>query len=67
MLYCFEPLHYLDPVSKFPETTEIPGYFLGFADNVGDALAFNFFKKDLVAVLHRSVNRSAAETSNWNK
>jgi hypothetical protein len=37
----FEPVLYLDPVSKFHflETTD----FLGFADNVGDALTF---KKD---------------------
>jgi hypothetical protein len=42
MFYWFEPVLYLDPVSKFqfPETTESPGYFVGFADNVGDALTF---------------------------
>jgi hypothetical protein len=28
----FEPALYLDPISKFPETTERPGYFVGFAD-----------------------------------
>jgi hypothetical protein len=36
MLYWFEPVLYLDPVSKFPESTERPGYFVGFADNIGD-------------------------------
>ena len=36
MFYWFEPVLYLDPVAKFPETTERPGYFVGFADNVGD-------------------------------
>jgi hypothetical protein len=42
IFYWFEPVLYLDPVSKFPdpETTESPGYFVGFADNVGDALTF---------------------------
>ena len=40
MFYWFEPVLYLDPVAKFPETTERPGYFVGFADNVGDALKF---------------------------
>jgi hypothetical protein len=40
MFYWFEPVLYLDPVSKFPETTERPGYFVVFADNVGDALIF---------------------------
>jgi hypothetical protein len=35
MFYWFEPVLYLDPVSKFEflETTERPGYFVGFADN----------------------------------
>jgi hypothetical protein len=39
MFYWFEPVLYLDPVSKFqcPETTERPGYFVGFSDIVGDA------------------------------
>jgi hypothetical protein len=46
MFYWFEPVLYLDPVSKFqyPETTERPGYFVGFADNVGDALTFKILK-----------------------
>jgi hypothetical protein len=46
MFYWFEPVLYLDPVSKFhfPETTERPVYFVGFADNVGDALTFNILK-----------------------
>jgi hypothetical protein len=28
MFYWFEPILYLDPVSKFPEITERPGYFV---------------------------------------
>jgi hypothetical protein len=69
MFYWFESVLYLDPVSKFqyPETTERPGYFVGFADNVGDALTFKILKNDLVTVLHRSVVRSAADASHWNK
>jgi hypothetical protein len=65
----FEPVLYLDPVSKFqyPETTERPGYFVGFADNVGDALTFKILKNDLVTVLHRSVVRSVADASNRNR
>jgi hypothetical protein len=61
MFYRFKPVLYLDSVSKFPETTERPGYFVGFADNVGDALKFKILKNDLVTVLHRSVFRSAAD------
>jgi hypothetical protein len=63
MFYWFEPVLFLDPVSKFPETTERPGYFVGSADNVGDALTFKILKNDLVTVLHRSVVRSAADAS----
>jgi hypothetical protein len=50
MFYWFEPVLYLDLVSKFTETTERPGYFIGFADNVGDALIFKILKNDLVTV-----------------
>jgi hypothetical protein len=54
MFYWFEPVLYLDPVSKFqfPETTERPGYLVGFADNVGDVLTFKILKNDLVTFLH---------------
>jgi hypothetical protein len=57
----------LDPVSKFPETTERPGYFAGFADNVGNTLTLKILKNDFFKVLHRSVVRSAADTSHRNK
>ena len=67
MFHWFEPVLYLDPVSKFPETTERPGYFVGFADNVGDTLTFKIPKKDLSTVLHRSVVRSAADANHRNK
>jgi hypothetical protein len=67
MFYWFEPVLYLDPVSKFPETTERPGYFVGFADNVGDSLTFKILKNYLITVLHRSVIRSAADANHRNK
>jgi hypothetical protein len=67
MFYWFEPVLYLDPVSKFPETTERPGYFIGFVDNVGNVLIFKNLKNDLVTVLHRSVVRSAADASHRNR
>jgi hypothetical protein len=69
MFYWFKPVLYLDPVSKlrFPETTERSGYFVGFADNVGDALTFKILKNDLVTVLNRSMVRSAADASHRNK
>jgi hypothetical protein len=69
MFYWFEPDLYFDSVSKFQisETTERPGYFVGFADNVGDALKFKILKNDLVTVLHRSVVRSAADANHRNR
>jgi hypothetical protein len=69
MFYWFEPVLYLDSVSKFrfPEITERPGYFVGFADNVGDGLTFEILKNDLLKVLNRNVFRSAADASHWNR
>jgi hypothetical protein len=69
MFYWFEPVLYLDPVSKFrfPETTERPGYFVGFADDVGDLLTFKILKDYLVTVLHRTVVRSVAHARHWNR
>jgi hypothetical protein len=67
MFYWFELVQYLDPVSKFPETTERPGYFVGFAENVGDAFTFKILKNELVTILHRSVVRSAADSSHRNR
>jgi hypothetical protein len=60
MFYRFEPVLYLDPVSKFQlsETTESPGYFVGFADNVGNALIFKILKYDL---------RSATDANHRNR
>jgi hypothetical protein len=67
MFYWFEPVLYLDLVSKFLETTERNEYFVGFANNVVDSLTFKILKNDLVTVLHRSVVRSAAHSSHWNR
>jgi hypothetical protein len=55
MFYWFEPVLYLDPVStfSFSETTERPGYFVGFAYDVGNALIFKTLENDLVTVLHK--------------
>jgi hypothetical protein len=69
MFYWFEPVLYLDPLSNFeyPETKERPGYFVRFENNVGDALTFKILKNDLVAVLRRSVMRSAADANHRNR
>jgi hypothetical protein len=48
LLDWFEPVRLFDPVSKFQrsETTERPEYFVGFAENLGDALIFKILKND---------------------
>jgi hypothetical protein len=51
IFYWFEPVLYLDPVSKFPETTEKPGYFVGFANGVGNLLKFKILKNELFKIL----------------
>jgi hypothetical protein len=67
MLDWYEPVLYLDPVSKFPEATERSGHFVGFADNVGDSIALKILKNDLITVLHRSAVRSAPDANHLNK
>ena len=58
---CFhfwEKIYYHVPDNSFPESKELPGYFLGVANNVGDALTFIILSEDRQH-LHRSVIRSA--------
>jgi hypothetical protein len=45
----------------------MPGYFVLFTENVGDALTFKILKNDLVTVLHRSVVRSATDPDHRKK
>ena len=63
----FEPLLYLDPGARFPESQEQPGFFIGFGENVGDALTFKVLKTDLKTVIYRSVVRPAAEIKKRNR
>jgi hypothetical protein len=69
MFYWFELVLYLDPVSKFRFQKPQKGLdtFVRFLDNVGDVMIFKILKNDLVTVLHRSMVRSAADTSHRNK
>jgi hypothetical protein len=67
MFYWFEPVLYLDPVAKFPETTKKPGLCFTFSDDVRDALTFKILKGGLSSVLHRSVDRIAADPTHRNK
>ena len=62
----FQPVLYLDPDAKWPESKEKPGHFVGFANNCGDALTFLIYTED-GQVLTRSVVRPATEMSNRNR
>jgi hypothetical protein len=63
MFYWFEPVLYLDPITKFPETTEKPGNVVGFANHIGDVLTFKVLKSDLTTLIQRCVVRSAVDAS----
>jgi hypothetical protein len=56
MFYWYEPILYVDTVSKFPETIEKPGYSICFEDNVGDVLTFEQHKLDKIQALNISIH-----------
>ena len=56
--FCEEIL-YLDNEQSYPNSKEVPGYFLGVAKHSGDALTFNILTAH-GTVLTRSVIRSAS-------
>ena len=59
LLFTFwEKILYLDTETTFPNSKELPGYFLGVAKSSGDALTFLILTKHGI-VLVRSVIRSA--------
>ena len=62
----YEKVYYLDPTAVFSDTKELPGYWLGVADNVGDSLCYNILTAHKRTVLERSVVRSA-ERGDQNK
>jgi hypothetical protein len=65
LLYPFwDKIYYLDTEQKYPYTKELPGHFLGVADNVGDALTFYILAQNQ-QVLARSVIRSASNSKDF--
>jgi hypothetical protein len=69
MLCWFEPVLYLDSVSKFrfPKTTERPRCLCGICRKCRRCIDIQDFENDLVTVLHRSVVRSATNASHRNR
>ncbi len=63
----YEPVYYYDPNASHPKTKEEPGRFVGFAENVGDALTFKILTEDTRRIIYRSVVRSALDPNSQNK
>ena len=64
--YFYQPVLYNDPDTVFPASKERSGRFVGFSDNVGDALTFQILTDDTQKVIHRSVVRAANDIQNPN-
>jgi hypothetical protein len=58
---------FLDPIHELLEPTEMPGYFVGFVNNVGYGVAFKTLENELNTVLQKSVVQSSADPSHQNK
>jgi hypothetical protein len=63
----YEPVLYLDTDESFPSSKEKPGWWVGVANNVGDALTFKILTEDTHKVIHRSVVRPAKDDRFRNK
>ena len=60
----YEPVYFFEN-NQFPDSTELPGRFLGLADSVGDALTYYVLTAQN-NVIARSVLRSAMDLKNVN-
>ena len=66
-MYAFyKKVYYYDPQQRFPNTKEATGWFVGVAENIGDALCYKILAEDNKTILHRSVVRPARDESRPN-
>ena len=63
----FQPIYYHDLSSSYPESTEKPGYFVGFVNSSDDALTFKILTADRHSILTRSVVRPATDPEKRNR
>jgi hypothetical protein len=63
----YEPVLYLDSDETFPSTKEKPGWWVGVAHNIGDALTYKILTEDTHKVVHRSVVHLAKDDRFKNK
>ena len=67
-LVFYEKVYFSRVDSQFPsKSTEEVGYFVGFADSVGDAMTFKVLTSDTNKIVYRSNVRSAMDTAKQNK
>ena len=62
----YEPVYYSE-TGQFPTPQERKGRWVGFADNVGDALTFQILSDDTQRIVHRPAVRSALIESERNR
>ena len=66
--YFYEKVYYAAHDPGFPsESTERLGRFVGFGENVGDAMTYKILTEDTKKIIYRSVVRSAGEPYMKNK
>jgi hypothetical protein len=63
----YEHVMYLDSDTSFPSSKEKSGWWVGVADNVGDAMTFKILTEDSQQVIHRSVIRPSSDDRFRNK
>ena len=57
----YQRVLYLDPSASFPRNKELPGRFVGVAENTGDALTYYVLTDHTNQIIARSVVRPASE------
>jgi hypothetical protein len=63
----YKEILYLDSDKSFPSSKEKPGWWLGVAHNVGDAMTFKILTHDTEKIICRSVLRPAKDDRFQNK
>ena len=63
----YERVYYLESETPFPNSREKAEWFIGIAENVGDALTFWILTEDTKKIIARSVVRTAEDPKTVNQ
>ena len=63
----YEWVYYLESETPFPNSREKAGWFIGIAENVGDALTFWILTEDTEKIIARSVVRTTEDPKTANQ